>query len=781
MKHSKLFKPIFLAALLVSVMTASAEDFIVNGFCYSINKDGTSVTLTLCGGLSSTYWGLTEVDIPSTVTIGSKTYSVTSIGNAFYDCSSLTSVTIPNSVTSIGQDAFSGCTSLTSITIPNSVTSIGHYAFSGCTSLTSITIPNSVTSIGAYAFYRTPWLNNQPDGLVYAGLVAYTYKGTMTNNTSTNIKNGTLSISPYCFQRCSGLTSVTIPNSVTSIGQDAFSGCTSLTSITIPNSVTTIGYDAFRDCSSLTSVTIPNSVNSIGKEAFHGTAIWNNSPNGVFYVNDWVCGYKGDKPSGHLELSEKARGICGNAFEYCSLTSVSIKPGSVKSIGEGAFSGCSGLTSITIPNSVTSIGGGAFSGCSGLESIVVDSDNNKYDSRNNCNAIIEKASNTLIKGCKNTIIPNSVTSIGGSAFRDCSGLTSVAIPNSITSIGDSAFYYCTGLTSITIPNSVTSIGNEAFYKCTSLTSITIPNSVTSIGGFAFSGCRGMTSVTIPNSVTTIAGSAFSYCSSLTSIIIPNSVTSIGNNAFSGCSGLTSVTIPKSVSSIGAYAFEGCRDLTSITIPNSVTSIGYDAFGGCWALANVHITNLAAWFNIYFFDIYSNPLYYATHLYLNENEIKDLVVPNTVTSIGEYAFYKCSSFNTIVLGEKVKEIGDNAFAGANNLKSITCKRFRPAAIQENTFSDNAYSNATLRVPKGSLSLYYVTTGWMKFDNIVEDDEEVIPGDANGDGKVNVSDVTALINMILGVIPKDEARADINGDGIINVSDVTALVNIILGVV
>ena len=235
-------------------------------------------------------------------------------------------------VVKIGDSAFSGCSSLTSITIPKSVTIIGSYVFSYCSSLTSITIPESVISIDAFAFYK-----------------------------------------------CTSLTSVTIPNSVTSIGSYAFAECTSLTSVSIGSGVTSIGSYAFSGCTSLTSVTIPNSVTSIGSYAFKS---------------------------------------------------------------------CTSLTSITIPNSVTSIGSGAFSGCSSLTSSIVECDNTVYDSCNNCNAIIEKATNTLIAGCMNTVIPESVTSIGGYAFSGCTGLTSITIPESVTSIGNAAFADCSSLTDV---------------------------------------------------------------------------------------------------------------------------------------------------------------------------------------------------------------------------------------------------------------------------------------------------------------------------------------------
>ena len=309
--------------------------------------------------------------------------------------------------------------------------------------------------------------------------------------------------------------------------------------ITIPESViyygdtyevTSIAPYAFYDCSGLTSVTIPNSVTSIGRSAFYG----------------------------------------------CSgLTSVTI-PNSVTSIGDYAFCGCSSLTSVTIPESVTSIESSAFSSCNGLTSIVVNGNNSKYDSRENCNAIIETQSNKLLLGCKNTTIPNSVTSIGDYAFYYCSGLTSITIPSSVTSIGDYAFYYCRGLTSITIPSSVTSIGDYAFYYCSGLTSVTIPNSVTSIGNGAFWGCSGLTSVTIPNSVTNIGYKAFQGCSGLTSVTIPNSVTSIGESAFAYCSSLASVTIPNSVTNIGSRAFYNTR-IKSLTIGTGIQTIASDAF------------------------------------------------------------------------------------------------------------------------------------------------------------------------------------------------------------
>ena len=393
------------------------------------------------------------------------------------------------------------------------------------------------------------------------------------------------SIGNYAFYQCSNLKSVSIPYyGVTSIGDYAFARCSSLTSVSIPSGVTSIGQSAFEGCSSLTSITIPNGVTSIEGLAF---------------------------------------------LDCSSLTSITI-PNSVTSIGQSAFEGCSGLTSITIPNSVTSIGGAAFSDCSGLTSITVASGNTVYDSRNNCNAIIEKSSNKLIAGCKNTTIPNSVKSIGNFAFDGCSGLTSIAIPYSVTSIGQSAFGFCSGLTSITIPYSVTSIGGYAFISCTGLTSITIPYSVTSIGEYAFQLCSGLTSVFVEwDSPLSVPTNLFEYVSlskvtlyvpagtkaayqtasvwnsfgniventninfadaNVKSLCVANwdtnhdgelsiaeaaAVTSI-SNVFSGKTNIRSFNELQyftGLTGISLRTFYGCSGLTSITIPNSVTSIG----------------------------------------------------------------------------------------------------------------------------------------------------------------------------------------------------------------
>ena len=292
---------------------------------------------------------------------------------------------------------------------------------------------------------------------------------------------------------------------------------------------------------------------------------------------------------------------------------------------------------------------------------------------------------------KSAVIADGVTSIGDSAFFDCTSLTSVTIPDSVTSIGEYAFYNCTSLTSVTIPNSVTSIGEYTFYNCTSLTSVAIPDSVTSIGEYAFSHCTSLTSVTIPDSVTSIGRYAFYYCTSLTSVTIPDSVTSIGEYAFYDCTSLTSVTIPDSVTSIGDGAFSYCESLTSVTIPDSVTSIGWHAFDGCTSLTgiwvaegNSHYASDASGvlFNKDKTTLVQCPGAFAAYTIPNSvtsigadafsycRSLTSVTIPDSVTSIGESSFYKCTSLTSVTIPDSVTSIGYKAFGSCESLTSVT---------------------------------------------------------------------------------------------------------------
>ena len=453
------------------------------GLEYTLNSDGKSYSVSGIGTCTDK-----DIIIPDTY----ENLPVTQIDDyAFILCTELTSITIPNSVISIGSLAMGRCTGLTRIIIPDSVTNIGSNAFNSCAGLTSIMIPNSVTNIGDFVFSKCPELTsiNVDSKNTQYHSVNNCLIETASKTLIAGCKNSVIpddgsvtSISDGTFSGCTGLTNITIPDSVTNIGGNAFSSCTGLTSIIIPDSVTSIEYGAFSGCTGLTSIIIPDSVTSIEYSAFSGctglTSINVDSKNTQYHSvknclietasKTLIAGCKNsvipDDGSvtnigseafyncaglTNITLPNNVTNIGNFAFSGCTgLTNITI-PDGVTSIGDDAFYECAGLTNITIPKSVTNIGVSAFGGCTAITNINVDSQNSQYHSVDNC--LIETASKTLIAGCKNSVIPDdgSVTSIGWSVFSGCTGLASITIPDSVTSIGDSAFLNCDGLTTIT--------------------------------------------------------------------------------------------------------------------------------------------------------------------------------------------------------------------------------------------------------------------------------------------------------------------------------------------
>ena len=657
-------------------------------------------------------WGSYMSSI-SSVTIQN---SVTSIGDyAFYGCKSLTSVTIGNSVTCIGDYAFSGgCTGLTSITIPDSVTSIGYDAFSGCTNLTSITIPDSVTSIGSSAFSYC------------------------TSLTSVIIGNGVTSIGNYAFSNCSGIKELTMPISAKIFNSSyTFYNCTNIEKITLTKgngtaqnyATSSTGYSEtyyqytpwyISECS---EIVIEDGVTGIGFYTFLGCTALKT----VYYTGD-VAGWCAIS---FISSHSNPMYYADNLYIGGELITELFIPDSVTSIGNYAFYGCTGLTSVTIGDSVTSIGDDVFCGCTGLTSVTIG---------------------------------DSVTSIGNDVFCGCTGLTSVTIGDSVTSIGNDVFCGCTGLTSVTIGNSVTSIGYNAFYGCTALenvyytgdvagwcaisfisshsnpmyyadnlyiggeliTELFIPDSVTSIGNYAFYGCTGLTSVTIGSGLTSLDTLVFKGCTSLSSIsvsegnecffsdkdgvlynknkttlvlypagskksdyTIPDGVTSISSYAFYGCTGLTSVTIPDSVSVIGDYAFCNCTGLTNVTIGNSVTSISGYAFNGCTGLTSI-------------------------------------IIPDSVTSISGYAFAGCTGLTSVTIGDSVRGIGKDAFDNCRGINELTmpisaniyyyyfgdessfsgCTNIKKITLTKGNGTVQSYGTSTSSVS----NTYYAATPW-----------------------------------------------------------------------
>ena len=499
-----------------------AQEFEVDGLWYSVNSDHTSVTLI--GGYQE------ELNIPEMVREydWGPEYAVTAIGSrAFYYYSySMGDLVIPNSVVSIGDSAFYYCE-----------------GFNG-----SLALGNSVETIGVDAF--------------------------------------------FCCWNLTG--DLVIPDHVISIGEGAFDQCGFDSSLTLGNAVTTIGDRAFSNCYFCTGdLVIPNSVVSIGRDSF--------------------CGFRGS-----LILGNSVVTVGDRAFASCSFTGTLTLPNSITTIGKMAFSGATEFTgSLVIPSSVIAIGSNAFSGR--FEQIFVDAANPMYDSRDNCNAIVETNSNKLIVGCNNTTIPSSITAIGEYALFDCTLVGTTHIPNSVVSIEEGAFEYCSGL-QLPIPNCVRSIGSWAFFGCGLTGNLTIPKTVATIGVGAFAGNNvERIEVEAENPVydsrndcnAIIEKNTNTLVCGCTNTIIPGNVTSVGDEAFFSVSFMGNLVIPNSVTTIGDHAFSYCYNMSgNLVIPNSVITIGNEAFEGCSGL--------------------SNPL----------------VLGSSISEIGSYAFYDCDGIDTV---------------------------------------------------------------------------------------------------------------------------------------
>ena len=583
--------------------------------------------------------GLTNVAIPE---------GVTNIASyAFQACNALATFTLPGSLTSIPANAFAGSTRLKTITVdalnpayssvegvlfdknqttilvygggraggytvPDGVTTIGDDAFQSCAALINVTLPASVLSISNDAFQNCTALR----------LVVM----------STNVT----SLGDEAFGECSALAGIALPDSVTNLGLFAFENCTALTNLTIPARLTHIGSGAFQNCARLAAITVdalnPAYSSEDGVWFDKNRALLLQCPGGKtgdYRIPDGV-GSIGDNAFMQcagltaVTIPHSVTNIGGAAFFGCAGLTQATVPQGVATIGSGAFQNCARLTSVGIPESVTSIGAGAFTGGTNLTTITVDARNPAYRS---LGGVLFDRGQTMLIQCPARAegrysVPGSVTNLGTFAFQNCAGLTNVIIPASVTSIGDSAFQACAGLTQLVIPAGVTSIGNFVFQGCNSLTNVSLPGSVTTIGQFAFQNCARLTQLTIPNCVTSIAQEAFADCVGLRRVTIGGGVTNLGNEVFGGCAGLTAIAVdpqnsayaslggvlfnkhltmliqcpasqtggyavPGPVTSIGAEAFQNCAGLTTVTLPAGLTNLGSGAFSGCSRLAGAY--------------------------------------------------------------------------------------------------------------------------------------------------------------------------------------------------
>ena len=706
--------------LIVKVFQDLSQDLSQDGLHYEITSLVEPYTVAVVDADAD----ITMATIPETIEYYGTTFAVTSIGySAFSYCSSLVAVSIPNSVTSIEDGAFYKCPSLTSIVwnatnYTSSASSVFNYIVAP--QITSFSFGDSVKHIPAYLCDRMENLQS----VVIPNSVASIGEGTFygcSSLTSITIPNSVTSVGGRAFESCYSLTSITIPNSITSIKERTFYGCSSIASITIPENVTSIGSNAFYGCSSITSITIPENVTSIGIDAFSNcssltSVIWNV----INYQSSALSAFSDDVST--------------------QITSF-IFGDSVKFIPSYLCANMSALTSIIIPNGVDSIGEAVFGNCKELSSIVVDENNSKYDSRDNCNAIIETETNIIIAGCKTTVIPTSIATIGDYAFYNSLWLTSLVIPNTITTIGNYAFKDCTNLTSITIPNSVTTIGNYSFQNCVGITSVTIPSSVTKIKYGPFAGCVALSSIIvdknnttfdsrencnaiietetntliagckntiIPNGVTCLQYGAFYDCKDLTSIQLPNTITTIENDVFRGCSQLTSIAIPSSVSSIERQPFWECYALSSISVDSDNPT--YDSRDNCNAIIETSTNTLIAGCPTTIIPTSVTSI--GSGAFQTQHHLTSITIPNGVTNIGYSAFDNCHNLTSVTMGNTITNIEDYAFWMCYSLDTMKCYTAVPPKCTNSSFLMGTPS--TVYVPCSSLEAYKSHEIWGKLN-------------------------------------------------------------------
>ena len=785
------------------------------GYCTSLTSINLPNSVHYLG--DNVFYGcsnLTNVHLPE---------SVTELNNTFFDCTSLTSVEIPNSVVSLN-GTFTGCTSLSSVTIPNNVRTIGDRTFDGCTSLSSIFIPNSVTRIGNLAFSNTALVNvDIPDALTSLGenafyncntitsittrattppamsnqncfssevyglatlrvpgsatsayqstnwwnlfgnvsgdtslntsydftsngiyyiitgdnTVSVTYRDTQYNSysgtvnipatiTRNNKTYHVTGIANSAFRNCAALSAVNLPASIITIGNSAFLNA-GIASISIPIGVTFIGADAFNGCQQLTSLTIPKTVEIIGTDAFANCNA----------VTSFTWNARNCLSIGGLNAASIQQVVIGNEVETipvgfmanAQITTLSI-PASVKYICTQAFMGCNNITSLTIPESVEVIGDNAFANTKGLTAITWNAKRCISNGGMYTNNITQASIGNNVE-----IIPDN--------FARNSKVTTITIPESVKIIGAEAFSMCYQLNQLTMPDGVESIGDCAFSNCYNLTTLTIPRELNAIGTWSFNGCEvnnltwnaracyynggmstyGITQVHVGDEVEIIPQS-FVYYSQISSVDLPNTVNYISSNAFNCCYNLTSIIIPDNVTIIGNSAFSSCSNLTSAKFPKFLNSIGY------------------------------------------------------------YAFAYCSSLTEIILPENLTEIMYGAFNECDGLTSVTSLATEPPYLYDyGEYQSDwdcfypEYNTATLHVPQGSVDRYQNDSYWKKFQTIVGI-TGTTTGDVDGDGKVNIDDVTTLISALLSGGTLSNPAYDVDGDGRVSIDDVTTLINILL---
>ena len=436
--------------------------------------------------------------------------------------------------------------------------------------------------------------------------------------------------------------------------------------------------------------------------------------------------------------------IDDNAFRNCvELTSVTL-PTSLTRIGELAFNNCVALTQMQIPEGVTTIDALAFASCFGLQSLSLPASLHTVNARAfvECLSLITVYTPSIESWLSIRFADSYANPVHVSHRLHVGGhdLKNLVVPDGVEEIGQYAFAGCIGLKSVTIADGVGVIGKSAFKDCAGLSSLTLPSAMSSLGTQAFAGCTALTTVSVPAGIDCLSDALFKDCTALTSVTLHSGPTAIGSEAFASCSRLQSIAVPEGVSTIGPSAFKSCTALASVTLPESLSAIGTDAFNGCSALTAVSI-------------------------------------PDQVQTVKTSTFNGCTSLTDITFGQQLASIEQNAFAGCRALARVTCLGNEPATIANpDCFVRSIYNTALLMVPAEARPVYKRTGIWPWFKRMVGVNIGCPYGDVNGDGEVNIADVNAVIDGILGGEP--QIVQDVSGDGEVNIADVNTLIDLIL---
>ena len=666
-------KVILTFVVLLTTITASADEIAVtiDGILYYLSLDYGTASASNGSGFEGK-----ELHLPSTIDYEGRTYSLSSVSaRAFKDCKSIEKIVIPDGVSSIGMEAFNGCSGLKTIVIPRTLNKLYSYmTFAGCSSLEEISFPDlfgEENIIGDDTYGRYMWQK---------GRLNRTFQGctnlkTVTFGLSGKVQNPSWFSSAQGFDGCESLQKLVLlfrtPDAVILLPDDLYS---KITLVVPDNSVEAFrkaeGWNRFGKIISVTE-NAQNGISALFGDDMrytythdnHTLTISGNGPvlecgqqgyyhNSVYFKTGYLYApWESIKHLiQHVVIEDGVTRIEKGAFQdNDGLQSVTIGH-TVTEIGESAFQNCKGLTALNIPANVATIRDGAFLGCLGLKTIQVEDGNPTYDSRQDCNALIETATNTLLYGCSSTVVPDGVKIIAPYAF------------------------FCTGITNADLPASVTTIGESAFYECRQLNSVSIPEGVAEISKHAFYGCNGMTKLTINKGVSVIGYEAFMNCSNLKEVKIPGSVKTIEERAFYECSNLSKLAIENGVESIAGGAFYYCTSLTSVTLPNSVTKTG-GLFNGCISLTNVQLSE-------------------------------------GLTALSSFFFNDCVRLKTIIIPKSVTRLEGNLFKGCTSLSSITCLNPQPPTCDSNTFEGVDFT-IPLYVPKGSVLKYKAAEQWRYF--------------------------------------------------------------------